>query len=426
MEQYRPESKPHQSKKGLEGVSGETAKAEEFCKSMTDLISVILTEGGEVPGGHGVSLASNVLWLVPTLPLNLVLMTCMDLPPEEYRIVSGEMPRSFPSGPSIPSLLPSSPLMGSTVASSPAMRSTIRFSQAVIQPVTHVSPAVDFSFFKKPVPAEVSTLPVGWKSLGASSIPWVKTPLQALEENLGKAAPTVDLMGCDDEELLTPCKESSSGSKEIQGSSKCWGSPPTKKACMDSSGSHKGSRSKSCKSSCTSWNKWGDCRSSTKEPEYKQIHYLMFTPMTDLEQELFKKCSFDQPPILYPSPLRALDKPSPGSKSTYSNATHWLQKSMSNIDHFWKDNTALVKALRQYHFASNVLEGHTQWKFQKSHILHQVLDVIAIHMEDTKRCLDYHDSMPVDQTFRHCKPEPPSPEDCGSRGGHTSHDGHHV
>ena len=103
----------------------------------------------------------------------------------------------------------------------------------------------------------------------------------------------------------------------------------------------------------------------------------------------------------YPSPLRASDKPSPGSKSTYSNATHWLQQSKSNIDHFWKEDTALVKALRQYHFASNILEGHTQWKFQKSCILHWVLDVIAVHMEDTKRCLDYCGTTPVDQTFRH-------------------------
>ena len=75
------------------------------------------------------------------------------------------------------------------------------------------------------------------------------------------------------------------------------------------------------------------------------------------------------------------------------------QQSKSNIDHFWKEDTALVKALRQYHFTSNVLEGCTQWKFQKSRILHWVLDVIAVHMEDTKRCLDYH-TTPVDQSFR--------------------------
>ena len=63
-----------------------------------------------------------------------------------------------------------------------------------------------------------------------------------------------------------------------------------------------------------------------------------------------------------------------------------------------------MKALRQYHFTSNVLEGCTQWKFQKSWILHHVLDVIALHMEDMKRCLDFHNSMPVDQGFRHHDP----------------------
>ena len=180
--------------------------------------------------------------------------------------------------------------MDSTVTSSSAMRSTIRFSQAIIWPITHVSPAVDLSFFKKPLPAEVSTPPVGWKSLGASSTPWVKTPLEALEEDLDKTEPTVDLMGCnDDGESLTPHKERSSRLKEVQGSSKHQGSPPAKKAHLDSSGSHKGSRSKSHKSPCTLWDEWDDCRTSTKEPEYKKMHYLMFASVMDLEHELFKK-----------------------------------------------------------------------------------------------------------------------------------------
>ena len=134
------------------------------------------------------------------------------------------------------------------------------------------------------------------------------------------------------------------------------------------------------------------------------MHYLTFSPVTELEHEIFKECSFKQPPMSHPSPLWGLDKPSPGSKSTYSNTTHWLQQSKSNIDHFWKDDMALVKALRQYHFASNILEGCTQWKFQKSQILHHILDVIALHMENSKRCLDYHDLTPMDQTFRCCDP----------------------
>ena len=127
--------------------------------------------------------------------------------------------------------------------------------------------------------------------------------------------------------------------------------------------------------------------------------YLMFALVTELEQFIFEKCSFDQPPISHQSPLQVLDKPSLSSKSTYSETTCWLQQSQNNIDHFWKKDTTLVKALRQYHFTSNILEGQTQWKFQKSWILHKVLDVIAINMENMKRFLAFHDSMPVDQEF---------------------------
>ena len=61
VKQYRPESKPCQDKEGSEVTSKGIAEAEEFCKSMSDLISIILAEGGKVPRGHGVSLVSNVL-----------------------------------------------------------------------------------------------------------------------------------------------------------------------------------------------------------------------------------------------------------------------------------------------------------------------------------------------------------------------------
>ena len=134
------------------------------------------------------------------------------------------------------------------------------------------------------------------------------------------------------------------------------------------------------------------------------MQYLTFAPMSELETVIFEKCSFNQPPLSHPSPLRASDKPSPSSKTTYSETTCWLQQSQKNIDHFWKKDTALVKALRQYHFTSSVLEGWTQWRFQKSWILHKVLDVIALNMESTGRCLDFHDSTPVDQEFQHWDP----------------------
>ena len=153
------------------------------------------------------------------------------------------------------------------------------------------------------------------------------------------------------------------------------------------------------KASHTSRDEWDKREGSKKGLEYKQMHYLMFALVTELEQFIFEKCSFNQPPVSHPSPLRASDKPSPSSKSTYSKTTCWLQQSQSNIDHFWKD-MALVKALRQYHFTSNVLEGQTQWKFQKSQMLHKVLDVIAMNMESMGRCLDFCDSTPMDQEFQ--------------------------
>ena len=150
------------------------------------------------------------------------------------------MPGSLSSGPSAPSLLPSSSLTGSTGGLSSAMRSTIRFGQAVIWPITHVSPAVDFGFFKKPLPTEVPAPPVGWESLGASSTPLARPPLQSSGEDLDRTDPTIDLTGCKDNEFFVPCKENLSKSKEVHGSLKWQGSPPGKRTHMDSSGSPQG------------------------------------------------------------------------------------------------------------------------------------------------------------------------------------------
>ena len=148
-------------------------------------------------------------------------------------------------------------------------------------------------------------------------------------------------------------------------------------------------KSKSHKVSRASRDERGKRDESKRGPDYKQMRYLTFAPMSELEMVIFEKCSFDQPPLSHPSPLRASDKPSPSSKTTYSETTRWLQQSQKNVDHFWKKDTALVKALRQYHFASGALEGRTQWKFQKSRILHKVLDVIALNMESTREVLGF-------------------------------------
>ena len=134
MEQHHSEPELPTGKDGSGSGSSRMAEAEEeFHKSISDLISTALTKGAKVPGGHGVALTSNILWLVPCLPLNPVLMPCIDLPlGKECRIILGVMPRSVPTTYGTPSLLPSSSLTGGTSISMPASRSTIRFGQAMI------------------------------------------------------------------------------------------------------------------------------------------------------------------------------------------------------------------------------------------------------------------------------------------------------
>ena len=75
----------------LGGGSSEIVEAEEdFCKSISTLVSTIITEGAKVPGECGAVLTSSILHLVPTLPLDPVLTPIIDLPLEkECRITLG-------------------------------------------------------------------------------------------------------------------------------------------------------------------------------------------------------------------------------------------------------------------------------------------------------------------------------------------------
>ena len=132
--EHHPKPEISMGKDGLGNGSGWMAEAEEeYHKSLTDLTSIILTKGVKVPGGHRVPLTSNMLQLVPNLPLNPMLMSCIDLPPEkECRIVSGETLRSISTSHAALSLLPSSPLSEGTSGSVPTSRSTIHFGQAMI------------------------------------------------------------------------------------------------------------------------------------------------------------------------------------------------------------------------------------------------------------------------------------------------------
>ena len=253
----------------------------------SDLISTAITEGAKVPGGHGVALMSNILWLVPNLPLNLVLALCIDLPLEiECRIISGEALRSIPASHGVPSSLPSLPLTGGMGASMSTSRSTIKFGQAVIWPVTHVPPAMDYTFFKKPLPINVLAPPKGWGALAATSSPMSKVPPKSSPDDPDTAKSMVDLMVLiedDDDETFAPHKTDLSKSREAHRSSKQWGSPPAKKVHTKSPASWKTSKLKSHKTSHTSWDEWEECEESRKEPEYKEMCYLTFALVMELE-----------------------------------------------------------------------------------------------------------------------------------------------
>ena len=60
---------------------------------------------------------------------------------------------------------------------------------------------------------------------------------------------------------------------------------------------------RSHKMSRASRDEWGKHDGSKKGPDYKQMCYLMFAPVSELELVIFEKCSFNQPPLSHPSPL---------------------------------------------------------------------------------------------------------------------------
>ena len=134
VEQHRSGSDLPTGQDGPGSGSSKMAEVEEeSCKSISDLISTVITEGAKVPGGHGVALTSNIIWLVPNLPLNLVLAPCIDLPlKKECNITLGDTPRPIPAGHGALSSLPSLPLTGGMGVPMATGRSTIRFGQAVI------------------------------------------------------------------------------------------------------------------------------------------------------------------------------------------------------------------------------------------------------------------------------------------------------
>ena len=176
IEQHCSMSDHLMGKDGSGDGSSEMADAEEeFHKSISTLISTMITEGAKIPGECSVALMSSIIWLVPTLPLDLALVPSIDLPLEkECKITLGDASRPFPAGHGASSSLPSSPLTGGVSVPVATGRSTIKSGQAVIQPVTFVPLVMDYSFFKKPISTDVPAPQRGWGAPSASSSPLLK------------------------------------------------------------------------------------------------------------------------------------------------------------------------------------------------------------------------------------------------------------
>ena len=191
-----------------------------------------------------------------------------------------------------------------------AGRSTIKFGQAVIWPVTFTQPTMDYPFFKKPASTPISMPQKVRGTPDACSSPLLKesctSPQGTMDLTKSSTEPLVvieDVVGNDDDdedEVPAPDRSGSSNVKGIHKNSKQQESPPTKKVQTEDLGAHK---PRSRKVSCASWAGWGKHDGSKKGPHYKQMHYLTFTLVTELEQFIFENCSFDQPPILQPFPL---------------------------------------------------------------------------------------------------------------------------
>ena len=213
------------------GGSSEIMEAEEdFCKSISTLVSTVITEGAKVPGECGTVLTSSILCLVPTLPLDPVLTLIIDLPPEkECRITLGDASRNVPVSQNIVSSLPSSPLTRGASAPMVAGRSTIKFGQAVIWPVTFTQPAMDYPFFKKPASTPISMPQKVWGTPSACSSPLKEShmsPQDTPDLTKSSTEPSVvieDVVGDDDDdedEAPAPDRVGSSNIKGIHKSSK--------------------------------------------------------------------------------------------------------------------------------------------------------------------------------------------------------------
>ena len=239
-------SKDLTGKGGSSSGLSEMAEAEEnFRKSISTLVSTVITEGTKISRECGAVLISGILCLVPTLPLDPVLTPTIDLPPgKECGITLGNTSWNVSVGQNIMSSLPSSPLTRGGSAPTVAGRSTIKFGQAVVQPVMFTQSALDYPFFKRPASTPISTPKKGLGTPDARSSPLLKesrtSPEDTPDPTKSPTEPSVvveDVAGDnDDDEAPALDRLALSIMKVSRETSRQRESPPAKKVQTEDSG----------------------------------------------------------------------------------------------------------------------------------------------------------------------------------------------
>ena len=191
--------------------SSEIAEAEEnFHKSVSSLVSTVITEGAKVPGECGAALISSVLHLVPNFPLSPVLTPTIDLPTGmECRIILGDALRSISAGQHAVTCPPQFTFNRGSGHSHKWLGAQLSgFGQAVTQPAAFMQSG--YPFFKQPASTPISTPQKGCRTPYLRNSPLLKES-SVSPEDLAKssAVPSVVIDMVDDDEASVPDKSRS-------------------------------------------------------------------------------------------------------------------------------------------------------------------------------------------------------------------------
>ena len=149
----------------------EDAEAE-YHQTTVELITAVIAEEAKVPGYHGIALTSNILSLVSRLPINPILMSGINLPPErDYKILIPEpsQPQHLSGGGGTNITNTAVPRSG--YAQCAIRQPAIKF----VHPITQVHPMFPLSISK--ATSEAPPPPGGWKY---SPPKFTSTPTPAL------------------------------------------------------------------------------------------------------------------------------------------------------------------------------------------------------------------------------------------------------